>query len=81
MLGAEGPPFPEVLGVSRRNCTLPALLHAGMGQSIPWPVPGIPGQVGTELATSSPMMGAGGIGGYMTAFYRWKSYFSKHGLT
>lgn len=53
---------------------LPALLRGGIGQrfgqSILWPVSAIPGQAGSELATSAPAVGAGGIGGYMIAFDR-----------
>ena len=67
-LGAGGPPFLEMFRVSQGNRALPALLCAGIGQSILWPVPVIPGQAGSELAASSPAVGAGGIGGYMTAF-------------
>lgn len=43
---------------------------AGAGQSILWLVPAIPGQAGSELASSSPAVRAGGIGGYMAAFIR-----------
>jgi len=57
-LGAGEPPFLGMLRVDRRNCALPALLHAGirqrMRQSILRPVPAIPGRAGSGASWPPP---------------------------
>lgn len=75
--------FLDMLRVGEKNRELLALLRAGMGQrmgqSILRQVPVVPGQGWSELAASSPTVGAGGTGGHTTAFDRRNLIFQNAG--